>query len=150
MTLPIPKPNETKAQFISRCLSDKQLIKECNNILRRTNIGEARWRNFNGGTGGLIQDSFSHSQEPNKVVNIMSGGYNKPTIFKSVYLPELKDSELIYHHDQAHALWERVKQGYLLDWTFGDLAELHIKIVEEFKKRGIRHIRPVNNLDEVF
>lgn len=76
------------------------------------------------------------------------GGWTYPQfIYKEAIAENLDDSMLIYFHDNLHILWNKINEGYPLEWSFEEVFDKHIEILREMTKRGVRHIAPINSLD---
>ena len=79
----------------------------------------------------------------------LGGGYYMPRVNKGLNPENLSDELLIEQHDTSHALWDKLSEGYKIGWNFGEIANLHFKIINAMEARGLKHITPVNDLDKV-
>lgn len=77
------------------------------------------------------------------------GGWTIPDILKDLNAISLVDEDLVYYHDQMHVFWRKLEDGFTFEWTFAEVYEKHRNIVNEMTKRKIKHIFPINNLDNV-
>lgn len=76
-------------------------------------------------------------------------------IEKHIEISSLSNEQVIYYHDQMHVFWEKILEGQYFGqssddgWTFYDVYKTHREVVIEMMKRKIKHIHPINPLDEV-
>ena len=70
-------------------------------------------------------------------------------VAKDLKAIDLDSDHLVYFHDQMHVYWQKLSDGYYFEWTFNEVYEKHTELVSEMIKRGIKHIFPINNLDNV-
>jgi len=70
-------------------------------------------------------------------------------IEKEQKISELDNLSLEDYHGKMHIFWDKLKDGFIFDWTFRDIFQKHKETVIELIKRKIRHINPINNLDLV-
>jgi len=63
---------------------------------------------------------------------------------KDVEPSELTNKELIYWHAKMHSMFKNRPHN----WSYEDIVNLHVLIVQEMKKRGLRHIN-YDKLDKV-
>jgi len=81
------------------------------------------------------------------------GGWYEPEsgllIAKDIIVTELENEYLTYFHDQMHIYWQKLSEGFYFEWTFNEVYEKHTELIIEMKKRGVKHIFPINNLDNV-
>lgn len=70
-------------------------------------------------------------------------------IVKEVSIIDLDDDVLNRYHDQMHIFWDKIKEGYWFGWNFKEVYLMHKALVIEMMRRGIGHIHPVNDLDNV-
>lgn len=81
-------------------------------------------------------------------------GWMYPIDFrKDSIIDDLTDSELIYYHDNLHIIWKKISEGFDVDfpesWTFLEVYNFHERIVNELLKRGLPHLFPINELDQI-
>jgi len=81
------------------------------------------------------------------------GGWYEPEsgllIAKDLVVTESDSDYLIYFHDQMHIYWKKLSEGYSFEWTFLEVFNKHTEIIREMAKRGIQHLFPINNLDNI-
>lgn len=71
-------------------------------------------------------------------------------ITKDTILENLDDGMILYWHEKMHILWSRIEEGLdIPEWDFGEIFIRHQKLLEIMKKRGMKHINPINSLDVV-
>ena len=151
MPLPKPKNDETQKEFVARCMGNSTMIKDFKDPNQRVAVCYNRWKTsgMSENPKDLCEDLMNPQSQVKTTTKEMSGGFNMSELLKHPALSELRDEELVYYHDQTHSLWERLIQGYAIEWTFEDIAKLHIRIINEMSSRSIKHVYPVNNLDMV-
>ncbi len=71
------------------------------------------------------------------------------SIEKGINVSSLSDDELRRYHDEMHIFWERILEGIWFEWTFREVYDLHRDVVLEMIKREIRHLQPINTLDDI-
>jgi len=83
----------------------------------------------------------------------LSGWHFPEGIRKNVDLSDLNNESLEFYHDQLHVFWKKLEEGYFFPahskWTFRELFEKHRLVILEMLKRKIRHIYPINYLDQI-
>lgn len=70
-------------------------------------------------------------------------------IRKDINISKLSITDLEFYHDNLHIFWERLLEGYPLRWSFKDIYTKHREVVLEMLKRKIKHLQPINNLDNI-
>ena len=70
-------------------------------------------------------------------------------IVKEVSIVDLTDETLYFYHDQMHIFWKKIEEGFPFGWTFGEVFLMHKEIVIEMLKRKLKHLSPINILDEI-
>lgn len=70
-------------------------------------------------------------------------------IVKGAIPSEMDDADLNKYHDQMHVFWDKIIEGHYFGWNFKELHVMHKELVIEMMRRGISHIHPVNDLDNV-
>jgi len=80
----------------------------------------------------------------------MVGIWNKPEeILKEVSVIDLTNDMLYFYHDQMHIFWKKVEDGKWFNWTFIDVFLMHKRTVIEMMKRKLKHLAPINILDNI-
>ena len=80
----------------------------------------------------------------------MVGIWNKPEeILKEVSVIDLTNDMLYFYHDQMHIFWKKVEDGKWFNWTFIDVFLMHKRTVIEMIKRKLKHLVPINILDNI-
>jgi len=80
----------------------------------------------------------------------MVGIWNKPEeILKEVSVIDLTNDMLYFYHDQMHIFWKKVEDGKWFNWTFIDVFLMHKRTVIEMIKRKLKHLAPINILDNI-
>ena len=70
-------------------------------------------------------------------------------IEKEADILELDEEALVFYHDHMHIYWKQIEAGQEFGWTFKEVYILHKLIVIEMMKRGLGHLHPINELDEI-
>jgi len=52
-------------------------------------------------------------------------------------------------HIQDKSVWEKVEDGKWFNWTFIDVFLMHKRTVIEMIKRKLKHLVPINILDNI-
>jgi len=68
---------------------------------------------------------------------------------KEVSVIDLTNDMLYFYHDQMHIFWKKVEDGKWFNWTFIDVFLMHKRIVIEMIKRKLKHLAPINILDNI-
>lgn len=68
---------------------------------------------------------------------------------KETIISSLDDNELIFYHDHLHVFWSMFSKGADFGWTFQDIYSKHREVVFEMIKREVRHLNPIDSLDDI-
>lgn len=94
-------------------------------------------------------DNKDNKMSNQKLEEVNLGGFYMPIISKRFDASKLSDKSLMEKHQTMHILWSKLEQGYNIGWSFEEINSKHIEILNEFKKRKIEHLAPINKLDIV-
>jgi len=77
------------------------------------------------------------------------GGFHMPDIRRSVDYATISEYMVVRRHQVLHILWDKLKDGFTLGWTFEELYREHKRTVNRLKVLKLAHLQPINGLDTI-
>jgi len=75
------------------------------------------------------------------------GGFHMPDVRKQINYDQLSDYMTVRRHQFLHVLWDKLKDGFTIGWTFEELYREHKLTLNKLKELKLIHLKPINELD---